>query len=196
MNQDLAGSFGLARPEGALVAEVMHDSPAEKAGLKSGDVILAFAAHKLQDSGDLPPLVAAARPGQAVTLEVLRDGRRRQFHVDVAPCARPRRSRRQAKLPAGASQSGRGRSDSRRTQVTRPRPRRARHAVGAGPAWSAGVQPGDILLSLNRQRLNNVAQLRDLVSGLPGDKPATLQIQRDGAALFLAIRPRAGRGRG
>jgi serine protease Do len=197
MNQDLAGSFGLAKPEGALVAEVMHDSPAEKAGLKAGDVILAFDAHKLQDSGDLPPLVAAARPGQAATLEVLRDGRRREFRVEVAPL-------RQAKAePTGRESAGPVRLDLGVENLT---PAELKSLgldhgvrvteVGAGPAWSAGVQPGDILLSLNRQRLNNVEQLRDLVRGLPGDKPASLQIQRDGSALFLAIRPREGRGRG
>ena len=189
MSQDLAGSFGLAKPEGALVDEVVPDSPADKAGLKSGDVILSFDGHKLEDSGDLPPLVAAAQPGHAVTLEAMRDGKRREFHADITSLRQDKTARAErmggapARLNLGVENLSRQELKSlgldHGVRVTE---------VGAGPAWSAGVQPGDILLSLNRERITDVEQLRSLVSHLPADKPISMQLQRDGASLFIAIR--------
>ena len=83
MDQDLAESFGLDKPRGALVAKVMPDSPAQKSELKPGDVIVRFDGRRLNRMSDLPPLVGVTPVGKSVELEVVRDGKTRVIEVVI-----------------------------------------------------------------------------------------------------------------
>ncbi len=194
VTQDLARSFNLEQPRGALVAEVSADSPAAKAGLKTGDVIVAYAGQPVNDSADLPPLVGATKPGVNRTLTVIRDSKPQDITITLGQL--PDRSRNElglnqapddgsprlnivvADLPAG--QQDRGQGGVRVQQV------------GPGVAAEAGVQPGDILLSLNNQSIKDAAHLRRLVRELPTGKQIPLLVQRDQGALYLALEIPAG----
>ncbi len=84
VDTSLAESFGLKSPEGALVAQVVEDSPAAEAGLKSGDIITTYNEHIIREAGDLPPLVGNTPPNSVVNLTVIRDGKSRQVKVNIA----------------------------------------------------------------------------------------------------------------
>jgi serine protease Do len=189
VTQDLARSFNLKQPRGALVADVSEDGPAAKAGLKTGDVIVAYAGKPVNDSADLPPLVGASKPGASKTLSVIRDGKEREIEVmlgrlpdkdkdklalDKAPNdGSPRLNVAVADVPAG--QRGQGEGGVRVQQV------------GPGPAAEAGVRPGDILVSLNNQPIRDAAHLRQLVKELPPGKRVPLLVKRDEGSLYLAV---------
>ena len=188
VTQDLARSFNLEQPRGALVAEVGADSPAAKAGLKAGDIIVAYAGKPINDSADLPPLVGTTKPGASRTLTVIRDGKEREIAVTLGQLpdkdpqqlalnnapddGSPRLNVAVADLPAGQHDAGGG------VLVQQ---------VGPGAAAEAGVRPGDILLSLNNQKIKDAAHLRQLVKELPRGKRVPLLVKRDNGALYLAV---------
>jgi serine protease Do len=188
VTQDLARSFNLEQPRGALVAEVDADSPAAKAGLKSGDVIVAYAGKPINDSADLPPLVGSTKPGASKALTVIRDGKEREIAVtlgqlpeqdqrelalnDVPGEDSPRLNVAVADVPAGQHGAGGG------VLVQQ---------VGPGAAAEAGVRPGDILLSLNNQKIKDAAHLQQLVNELPRGKRIPLLVKRGDGSLYLAL---------
>ncbi|MDG4552392.1 MAG: DegQ family serine endoprotease [Candidatus Contendobacter sp.] len=191
VTQDLARSFSLEQPRGALVADVSADGPAAKAGLQTGDIIVAYAGKPVNDSADLPPLVGSSKPGASKALTVIRDGKEREITVTLGQLpdknqdkdalalngapddGSPRLNVMVADLPAGQGERGEG-----GVQVQR---------VGPGPAAEAGVRPGDILVSLNNQKVRDAAHLRQLVKELPRGKRVPLLVRRDEGALYLAV---------
>ncbi len=188
VTQDLARSFNLEQPRGALVAEVGADSPAARAGLKAGDIIVAYAGKPVNDSADLPPLVGTTKPGASKALTVIRDGKEREIAVTLGQLpdkdpqqlalnnapddGSPRLNVAVADLPAGQHDAGGG------VLVQQ---------VGPGAAAEAGVRPGDILLSLNNQKIKDAEHLRQLVKELPRGKRVPLLVKRDNGALYLAV---------
>ena len=194
VTQDLARSFNLAQPRGALVSEVNADGPAARSGLKAGDVIVVYGDKPIDDSADLPPLVGATKPGENQRLTVIRDGKEhditvtlgqlpdknpRELALNSAPDdGSPRLNVAVADAPAGPG----GASEGVLVQQ-----------VGPGIAAEAGVRPGDILVSLNNQKVKNVAHLQQLVRELPRGKRVPLLVKRGGGALYLAVEvPAAG----
>jgi serine protease Do len=189
VTQDLARSFNLEQPHGALVADVSADGPAAKAGLKAGDIIVAYAGKPVNDSADLPPLVGSTQPGARKALTVIRDGQEQQIEVTLGQLpdkdkgelalnsapddGSPRLNVAVADAPAG--QRGQGEGGVLVQQV------------GPGPAAEAGVQPGDLLVSLNHQKIKDAAHLRQLVKELPRGKQVPLLVKRDEGALYLAV---------
>ena len=85
MDQTLAESFGLNKPTGALIAQVTDNSPADKGGLASGDIILDFNGNAVNYSSALPPLVGAVTPGKTVDVQVLRGGEEKTLQVTIEP---------------------------------------------------------------------------------------------------------------
>ncbi|MCC6134565.1 MAG: DegQ family serine endoprotease [Candidatus Contendobacter sp.] len=189
VTQDLARSFNLEQPRGALVADVSADGPAAKAGLKAGDVIVAYAGKPVDDSADLPPLVGSTKPGANRALTVIRDGQEREIAITLGQLPdqkqgelalnsapdddSPRLNIAVAELPAGQ----RGQSEGGVLV----------QQVGPGVAAEAGVQPGDILVSLNNQKIKDAAHLRQLVKELPPGKRTPLLVKRNDGSLYLAV---------
>ncbi|CDH44549.1 DegQ family serine endoprotease [Candidatus Contendibacter odensensis] len=189
VTQDLARSFNLEQPHGALVADVSADSPAAKAGLKAGDVIVAYAGKPVNDSADLPPLVGATKPGVNKTLTVIRDGKPQEIAVTLGQLS----GKDQKELALNnAPDDGSPRLNVAVTDVPTGQHGRGQggvlvQQVGPGVAAEAGVQPGDILLSLNNQPIKDAVHLRQLVRELPPGKRVPLLIKRDDGALYLAL---------
>jgi serine protease Do len=185
VDQALAESFGLEVPSGALVSSVEQDGPAEKAGVKEGDVILAFDGKPVDSAGVLPALVAATTPGRTVDLEVWRNHARRQVPLKVAAAT-------DGDVVAGNAAAAAG---GRLGMSVRPLSPAERSEAGVedglvvesvvGAAAEAGIRPGDIVLSANGQRVHAVGELRSAVSG--ARKHVALLVQRGEARIFVPI---------
>ena len=192
LNGDLAKSFGLDKPRGALVGKVDDKGPAAKAGLKPGDVILAYNGHPIENSADLPPMVGMTRPDTRVTMKVWRDHAPRDLEVTVGKL----KSDDNEQL---ASNSGEGGSrGALNVQVAPLTPDQRQQAgiesggvlvvgVEDGPAQRAGVNRGDIILALGNQPVADPKALAGMVKKLPKGQPVPLLVQRDDARLFLPL---------
>ena len=191
VTQDLARSFNLEQPRGALVADVSTNSPAAKAGLKTGDIIVAYAGKPVNDSADLPPLVGVTKPGSNRTLTVIRDGRQQDIAVTLGQLP----SKDQNELAANGAPADDG--PRLNVMVADLPPDQLGKAgvdggvlvrqVGPGVASEAGVRPGDVLVSLNNQKIKDAAHLRQLVRELPRGKRVPLLVKRDKGAMYLAV---------
>jgi serine protease Do len=185
VDQALAESFGLKVPRGALVSSVEKDSPADKAGLKEGDVILAFDGQPIDSAGQLPATVAAAAPGRTVDLQIWREHARREIHVKLGEVTDD------ASL-AGTTEATDG---GRLGMMVRPLSPTERSNAGledglvvedvAGAAAEAGIRPGDVVLSANGRPVRDVEQLRSVVSGAKDH--VALLVQRGEARIFVPV---------
>jgi serine protease Do len=192
MNTELARSFGLEKPAGALVGQVDKTGPANKAGLKSGDVILEFNGQPISQSADLPPLVGETRPGTRVALKIWRDRKPREIKVTIAEL-------KPADDEVVAASSGPEQKPGiLNVQVAPLTPEQREQAgieaggvlvvsVAAGPAARAGVNTGDIILQLGGQPVGSPKELAGLAGKLPKGEPVPLLVQRDQARLYLPL---------
>ncbi len=187
VNQALADSFKLDRPEGALVANVEPGSPADKAGLRTGDVIRKLDGQPIVASGDLSALVGQAAPGQQVTLEIWRDGKRQEISARLGDA-----SAKAQKLARSDEDAGKGRLGLQLRPLQPQERRDARVESGlliessSGPAALAGVQPGDLLVGIDGKPVQSVEQVREVVA--KSGKSVALLIQRDGNKIFVPVR--------
>jgi serine protease Do len=193
VNAQLAESFGLDRPRGALVSSVENDGPAAKAGLLAGDVILGVNGRPIERYGELSGTIAAMKPGADATLQVWRGGRQQAFPVKVAEL---KEQQQQAKA---TGQGGKGRAAELPSVLglsVRPlEPQEKEQAdtkgslvveEASGPAASAGVQPGDIIIGVNGKSVKTVKELQDTTKA--AGKNVALLIQRDDAQIFVPLR--------
>jgi serine protease Do len=189
INQGFADSFNLATPEGALVSNVEKGGPGDKAGLKPGDVIRTLNGQKIISSGDLPAMVSLATPGDKVTMEVWRQGKPVQLGATlgnandkVANGAEAEHGGQPgAKLRLGLALRPLDPSEKRESGI----PNGVLIQDAGGAAANAGVQPGDVLLSVNGRPVDSVDQVRDVV-GKSG-KSVALLIQRGDDKIFIPV---------
>ena len=187
VTQELADSFGLKKAQGALVSAVEPKSPADKAGVKTGDIILAVDGRAIENSIDLPRMIGESRPGTAVTLKVWRQGETQELRASLgeAPAEKVARADSESKTqPSKLGLALRPLTEEERKQI---------EAEGGllveqseGPAARAGVQAGDVILALNNQPVKSVDQLRRLVDRSRGS--VALLIQREGNKIYVPIR--------
>ena len=185
VNQAFADSFKLPKPEGALVAKVEKGSAAENAGLKSGDVILRANGQAIVASGDLPAQISMARPGDTVKLDIWRAGKSEQV------TARLQGDSGKAEQVAQADGSRNGRLGLSLRPLA-PQEKQRAHVDGGlmvegagGAAAMAGVQPGDVLVSINGQSVSSAEQARQVLE--QADKSVALLIQRNGEQIFVPV---------
>lgn len=186
VNQTFADSFHLDKPEGALVSNIDKDGPADKAGLKSGDVILKVNGQPIVTSADLPALMGAAMPGDKVSLEVWRQGKREELTAKLGDAGA--KAEKLAMADNGAGQGKLGLA-LRQLQPQEKREAGINHGLviedAAGPAAAAGVQPGDLLIAVNGTPIDSVDQVRTMVA--KASKSIALLIQRDGSKIFVPV---------
>jgi serine protease Do len=186
VNQSLADSFGLERPEGALVANVEKGSPAERAGLKPGDVIRNVNGHAIVSSGDLPAIVGLSAPGDRLNMEVWRQGQKVKLSAELA---------RSSDKVAAASTPGAA-DGGRIGLALRPLAPEEKQETGlktgvvvedvSGPAEAAGVEPGDVVLAVNGTPVTTPQQVKAAVD--KSSKSVALLIQRGDDKIFVPIR--------
>ena len=185
LDQALAESFGLEAAHGAVVTQVERDSPAAKAGLEAGDVILKMDGEPIGSSAELPPRVAAVAPGKAVELTLWHKGKPRTVSVTVGEL----KGAQVASADEAAADQGRLGVAVRPLE---PDERRSADTDGGllvldarGRAERAGIQPGDVILAVNGKPVSDVGDVRAQLAGV-GRHVAVL-ILRDGARIFVPI---------
>ncbi|MCD6680991.1 MAG: Do family serine endopeptidase [Burkholderiaceae bacterium] len=187
LNQALADAFDLENPDGALVSSVLPDSAAQKAGLRTGDVIVSINGQPIEQSGDLSVFVGMSRPGTEVTLGVIRDGEKRKIEAVLGEA----QSVQTASAEANANEA-----TGRLGLAVRPLNRDERESANidkggllvtdvSGEARRAGVRPGDVILSVNGQPVESASALREKAEG-PDDKLALL-VQRGEMRMFVPL---------
>jgi serine protease Do len=186
VTQSLADSFGLKQPAGALVSSVEKGSPADKAGVETGDVILKIDGKPIVNTIDLSGHVADLKPGATAKLEVWRKGGPRELAVTVGEM-KPQ------KLAAadGAGGTKTGRLGVAVRALTPDEQKESGVSGGllveeaAGAAAKAGIQPGDIIVALNSTPVADVKQLREAVR--KSGKHAAVLVRRDAASLYVSV---------
>ena len=195
VDRDLAESFGLDKPAGALVAQVMADSPAAKAGLEAGDVVVRFNGEAVDRSAQLPHLVGRLAPGAEAAMEVVRDGKRKTLKLVVGELPDDLRQGRggsgkpeaapQAAAPLGLTVAPLAAEDLAKldietgVRITDVQP---------GPAARAGIRAGDVLRTLNNLDVESPEALQEIAQGLPPNSWVPALVQRGDNPRFMAIR--------
>ncbi|WP_165856975.1 DegQ family serine endoprotease [Marinobacter sp. JSM 1782161] len=192
VNRDLAESFGLNRPRGALVAEVLPDSPAEKAGLQPGDIILEYNGESVNLSSDLPPMVGRTKIDETADLTVLRNGDEVSLDVTIGQLPEDRQaSSSDAPEPSvGGGPLGLSVADltsEQRQQLDIQDGVLVRN-VGSGPALDAGIRPNDVIRKLNNETISSADDFRRIAADLPKGKAIPVLVMRDGQSTFLVVK--------
>lgn len=187
VSADLAESFGLDRPRGALVSQVQDDSPASKAGLQASDVILAFNGKAVENSGDLPRMVGMAKPGAKIQMDIWRKGKTQQMNVTLG------------ELPVEAQAGSKDRrSFSRGGLVLSELSAEQRRALdidqgvlvedATGDAARSGIRTGDVILAVNNIKISSVAGFRKAVAAVPVGKSVAILIRRGEGSLYVPLK--------
>lgn len=189
IDRDLAEAYGLAKPAGALVAKVIADTPAEKAGLKEGDVITAFDGHDIGLSSELPQMIGRSKVGKKTPLTVLRDGKTQTLTFEVASLPTDDDSASAATEPDIASLQINIRSlnDQEKAQL-KVEGGVVVLQVADGAAADAGVRQGDVILKLNGQSIKDTKEFVAAARKLPVDKAVPVLVLRQGQPKILALR--------
>jgi len=192
VTRELAESFAMKRPTGALIADILTDSPAARSDLRVGDVVMEYEGRRILVSSDLPPLVGQTAPGTAAKLTVLRGGRTLTVTVTISDLPEEA-SESQKQPPAGPVQPGVLGMQLRELTPAQKKQLGVSHGVLVeklveGPASRAGIRPGDVLLQIQGKPVQSVAELTSSIRQLPRNKPVPLLVRRGAAALFLALR--------
>jgi len=204
ISADMARSLDLSEPRGAIVSQVTEDGPAERAGVEQGDVILSLDGKPIDSSNALRNTVARLQPGTKVTLDLLRDGAKRS--LTVALDERPANAEREGDDEDAPSTkkpvkpSGRYGLDVDPLTPEIARQLRAKTRTGvvvaavdpAGPASEAGIEPGDVIVSVNRTKVADGDELKAALERAPAGRPALLLIERRGQPAYVPLdRPSA-----
>jgi len=188
----LAQAFNMDRPSGAFVDEVQPGSPAEQAGVQTNDIVLAFNGIAIEESSQLPFYVGQVRPGTEATLTIMRDGQRQT--LDVVVGALPGGDTMTAGVPRPAVQ---GNSlaltvESLDPELAQDVPELSRGGVVIdqlrdGPARAAGLASGDVIVALNHQRIESVADFDAVVETLPATGYVPIRVVRNGRGTTLVL---------
>jgi serine protease Do len=192
LSEELAQSFGLERPHGALVSEVVKDSPAERAGIKRGDVILRFDGQTIDERNDLPKIVAATRVGKSAKVVVFRDGHERELQVEVGKLGEED----SALAEQGVTGNRLG------LTVISLTPELARRyelepnsrgvlitAIAAdGTAASANLRPGDLVVEVDGHEVASVKAFETAIARVGKGKVLRLLIQRRETLFYTTVR--------
>jgi serine protease Do len=193
VTRELAESFGMDKPRGALIAKVLPNSPAEKHGFEVGDIVTKFNGHEIIRSSNLPPVVGLTPVGKNVDVEILRNGKVKTLEIRIgelpeeeqkiasASSVEESEDNRLNVVVADLTAEERQDLDIKENGVVVTR-------IGSGPARKAGIRKGDVILMINNQDVKSADQFKSMVEGLPVGKSVPLLIQRRGGPVFLALK--------
>jgi serine protease Do len=193
VTRELAESFGMKKPQGALVSKVLPGSPAEKAELQIGDIITEFNGQPIESSGDLPPMVGITPINDKATLKIIRQGETKtlEFKVGLLPDEVDKLA--DAKTTPKLPHNRLGinvidLTDAQREALQVPKNGVIVQDVAKGTAKDAGIQRGDVILRIQNNVIRDAADFEKTIKKLPAGKSVAVLVQRQGNPVFLAIK--------
>jgi len=185
MTKELAQAFGMKEPQGALISSVEPDSPAAKAGLRAGDVVVGYAGKPIEDVNDLPRRVAATKPGERAQIEILREGKRQTLTVIAGEF--PSSSVASAGKAGGEAAGALGVTVSELPPGERKQ-LGVEYGVVVQEVQKPGVplRQGDVIVAVNRSRFSSVEEFRKLVTSHNGGTVALL-VRRGEASVYVPV---------
>jgi serine protease Do len=195
VTRDLAESFGMPKPAGALVSDIMADSPAAKSELKVGDVIVEFNGRPINESADLPPLVGQTKIGVAAKLKVVREGEIRDMSVVIGELPEERLAASGTAPPAATP----GLLGMQLRDLT-PEERTEQgieygalvEKVEPGDASRADIRAGDVILQIDRKAVKSADDAREILRGLEKGSSVPVLVRRGGGSIFLVLKATEG----
>ncbi len=192
VTHELAESFDMEKPYGAAVLQVVKDSPAEKAGLQVGDVIIKYNGKVVERSGALPPMVGRTKVGKSIDIEIIRQGKKKTLEVKIE------------ELKGGDSEEEVAKNNSNiektigltlRSMTAEEKAKRKDGDYGVvvtsvdeGPGANAGIITGDIIKMINNRPVITVKEASDMLSDIDDGEVVPVLIERRGTPMFLAIK--------
>ena len=193
VTRELAESFGMDKPMGALVAQVLDDSPAAKAGIEVGDVIMDFNGEEVSYSSELPPMVGRTRVGDSAKVKVLRDGKVKTLVVRIGELPAEEALQQSEGKPQKIKTDRLGLSVTelnadQRKELELDKAGVLVDEITDGAAASAGIQRGDVITKLNNKTVENTKKFKALVDKLPDGKSVPVLVLRRSGPIFLALK--------
>ena len=195
VSKEVAESLGLGKPQGALVSNVEAGSPADKAGIEAGDIILKFDGKKIEKSSDLPRAVGGTKPGTASTVTVFRRGSTKDYPIMVGefePDRAAQKATPEKATPPNAAQLL-GLTVSDLTDALKKELNLkggVRVDAVADPALKAGIREGDVVVQVANTEVADVKAFTQLLTRLDKNKPINVLLRRGEWAQYTVIRPR------
>ena len=191
VDRNLAEAYGLSKPMGALVVKVLPDTPAEKAGLKEGDVILAFNGQEIGLASELPQLIGRTKIGKKVPLSLLREGKKIELPFDVASLPEDEVDTEKQATEPDLNSLGiglRNLTEQEKTQLKLDDGVVVLRLAEDGAAVEAGIRPNDVIIRVNNQRVKDTQEFIKIAKKLPANKAVPVLISRVGQPRILALR--------
>ncbi len=189
VNKELADTFGLSKPMGALIANVEKGSPADKAGLQASDIILKFDGKTVQSSSELPRLVGAIKPGAKVNVQIWRKGALKDMSLVLSELPAEKMAKRAEKPGKSPGKLGLFISE-----LTPEQKQQLQISSGLlvedaqGPAARAGIRRGDIILAVNNTDVKSIAQFSQIVSQFESHGSVALLVRRGDTSLYVPLK--------
>ena len=193
LTPDVAEKLGVPGKRGALVSDVTKDGPASMAGVKSGDVIVAFNGKEVKDEHELPAIVASTKPGQKVDLKVIREGKEVVIPVTLAEMeGEPGRRGGKPELTKGLGLTVQDITPAlaQRFEIENTKGVLVTAVEAGGPAEEAGFQEGDIIRKVEQQPVPNAAEFNRLMARFKSVKTVLFLVERDGASMLIPVKNR------
>lgn len=194
INRDLAESFGLSKPAGALVSQVVEDGPADDGGIQVGDVILEFDGKEIGDSSELPHVVGLTPPDKKVAILVFRDGKRKTLRMKVGSLDDGNPTVASSKRNDQKSAGGRlgmvvlDLSDAQKSRLKLQGGVVVRSVIAGEPASEGGLRGGDVITSIDNKPVETSKDYERIVESLPANKHVAVRIVRGGQPGFVAVK--------
>ncbi len=185
---ELAQSFNLSQSEGALVGDVIPNSPSSAAGIKRGDVIVSFDGNPVKEMETLPKMVAAVTPGSEVDVVVIRDGKKKTIPVTIAVLKDDMAKAKKEVDLLGLQVQDITPELAETLQLEEKSGVLVSEVTPGGPSGEAGIRRGDVITEMNRKPVNNLASYQALAKNVESGKTVLFLIKRGGSTIYVAVK--------
>ncbi len=194
VTRELAESFGMKQPKGALVAQVLKDSPADEAGIEVGDIITEYEGHDVYVSSDLPPMVGRTKIGEKAKVKIVRNGKNKTLFIKIGELP----SEGDMEVSQSPKQQNKPQTqlgmlieelqDEQRELFKVDKGGVLVKEVQQNPARAAGIERGDVITRLNNRFVEDVKSFEEIVKDLPEARSVPVLVIRQGSPRFLALK--------